>query len=113
MGYNFSSIGKGGVEEVRSKLLECLRRIREAANGQAVYGKILSVDNGNEDKLVGLINNISVNRHTAKVTLTQEHLDSEGVIIRETTQKVLDLGCLKRIEVFCTQDRRPIFIGEE
>ena len=112
MGFNFK-IDKGGVEAVKEKLLECLGRIYKAAPGQAVYGKILSVDNGNEDKLVGLINNISVNRHTVKVTLTQERLDSGGVIIRETTQKVLDLGCLKRIEVFCTQDRRPIFIGEE
>ena len=108
MGLDFILLSER-LADVRGKFLKAVNKILETSNGEAFYGRIFL--NGDE-RLVGLIENLRVNEYQIILDLTEEGL-VENRIVRKTTKKKVAFEKIRRIEVFKTQNGRPIFIGEE
>ncbi len=94
---------------IRGRFIKAVNKILEASDGEPFYGKIFL----NGDKiLVGLIENLMVNEYQIKFNLIEEGL-VDHKIVRKAEKRKIAFEEIRRIEVFKTQNGRPIFVGEE
>ncbi len=94
---------------IREKFIKAVDKILDASDGEPFYGRIFL--NGDE-RLVGLIKNLRVNEHQVKFSLIEERLVDDKVV-RKTKGKKVAFEKIRRIEVYKTQNGRPISIDEE
>lgn len=94
---------------IREKFIKAVNKIIEASNGEPFYGGIFL---SGDERFVGLIENLMVNEYQIKFNLIEEGL-IENKIVRKTMEKKVAFEKIRRIEVFKTQNGRPMFIGEE
>ncbi len=95
---------------IREKFIKAVNKIIEASNGEPFYGKIFL---SGDEHLVGLIDNLRVNEYQIMLNLTEERVDVDDKVVRKVKEKKVAFERIKRIEVFKTQNGRPIFVGEE
>ncbi len=108
MGLDFILLSEK-LADIREKFIKAVNKILEASDGEPFYGRIFLND---DERLVELIKNLRVNEHQVKFNLIEERLVDDKVV-RKTKGKRVAFGKIRRIEVYKTQNGRPISIDEE
>ena len=109
MGINFAPLQEE-LAEIREKFIKVVNKILEASGGKPFYGKFFLNENNNY--LIGLIRNLKANKNQIVFDLIEERVE-DNKIVRNVKKKKINFELIRRIEIYETQDRKPIFIEED
>ena len=102
---NFGNI-QDLVVRIREVVNTAIQKINRESQGEPFYGRINFVD---DERVIGLISNLSVNSSKITFSLTEEKLIN-GQIRSATQKQEISFDKIKSIDMFRTKSGKPITI---
>lgn len=92
--------------DIREHLAAIIEKINAVAAGEAFYVRIFFA---NDRRIVGLVDNLRVNKYKVIFDLTEEKL-VDGKVFQKVSKKEIEFEEIRGIDVFQTKSGKPLFI---